>query len=71
MLTFSYRGVSGLMECLKEYMQWSPPSMGRRPPSINASSFSSYRGISISKRVEQLFDSVYDSSVGISKMEKN
>ena len=34
--------------------------MGRRPPSINASSFSSYRGISISKRVEQLFDSVYE-----------
>ena len=59
-LTFSYRGASGLMECLKEYMQWSPPSMGRRPPSINASSFSSYRGLSISKRVEQLFDSVYE-----------
>lgn len=58
-LIFSYRGVEGLMECLKEYMQWAPPSKGRRPPSINASSFSSYRGISISKRVEQLFDTVY------------
>lgn len=59
-LIFSYHGVSGLMECLKEYMQWSPPSKGRRPPSINASSFSSYRGTSISKRVEQLFNSVYE-----------
>ena len=58
-LIFSYRGVSGLMACLKEYMQWAPPSKGRRPPSINASSFSSYRGISISKRVERLFDAVY------------
>lgn len=58
-LIFSYRGVEGLMECLKEYMQWAPPSKGRRPPPINASSFSSYRGISISKRVEQLFDTVY------------
>lgn len=59
-LIFSYCGVSGLMACLKEYMQWAPPSTGRRPPSINASSFSSYRGISISKRVEQLFNSVYE-----------
>jgi len=59
-LIFSYRGVAGLMECLKEYMQWSPPSKGRRPPSINASSFSSYRGNSISKRIEQLFNAVYE-----------
>lgn len=59
-LIFSYRGVSGLMECLKEYMQWAPPSKGRRPPSINARSFSSYRGISISKRVEKLFNDVYE-----------
>ena len=59
-LIFSYRGVNGLMECLKEYMQWAPPSKGRRPPPINASSFSSYRGISISKRVEQLFNAVYE-----------
>lgn len=41
-------------------MQWAPPSQGRRPPPINASSFSSYRGISISKRVEQLFNDVYE-----------
>ncbi|MDH5395638.1 MAG: class I adenylate cyclase, partial [Gammaproteobacteria bacterium] len=60
-LIFSYRGVAGLMECLKEYMQWAPPSKGRRPPSIHANSFSSYRGSSISKRVEQLFDDVYES----------
>ena len=59
-LIFSYQGVNGLMACLKEYMLWAPPSKGRRPPSINASSFSSYRGISIAKRVEQLFNSVYE-----------
>ncbi|MDH5600089.1 MAG: class I adenylate cyclase [Gammaproteobacteria bacterium] len=59
-LIFSYQGVNGLMACLKEYMLWSPPSKGRRPSSINASSFSSYRGISISKRVEQLFNTVYE-----------
>lgn len=59
-LIFSYSNVTGLMECLKEYMQWSPPSKGRRPPAINACSFSSYRGTSISKRVEQLFNAVYE-----------
>ncbi|MFK5915275.1 MAG: class I adenylate cyclase [Woeseiaceae bacterium] len=59
-LMFSYRGAAGMMECLKEYMLWSPPSKGRRPPAINASSFSSYRGNAISKRVENLFDAVYE-----------
>ena len=59
-LIFSYHGVSGLMKCLKEYMQWAPPSKGRRPPAINASSFSSYRGTSISGRVEKLFNDVYE-----------
>ncbi|MCW8901252.1 MAG: class I adenylate cyclase [Gammaproteobacteria bacterium] len=59
-LIFSYQGVTGLMACLKEYMLWAPPSKGRRPPSINANSFSSYRGISIAKRVEQLFNAVYE-----------
>lgn len=59
-LIFSYHGSKGLMDCLKEYMQWSPPSQMRRPPPIKASSFSSYRGISISKRIEQLFSDVYE-----------
>lgn len=59
-LIFSYHGSNGLMDCLKEYMQWTPPSQSRRPPPINASSFSSYRGISISKRIEQLFNDVYE-----------
>ena len=59
-LIFSYQGVNGIMECLKEYMQWAPPSRGQRPAPINASSFSSYRGISISRRVEQLFNAVYE-----------
>jgi adenylate cyclase class 1 len=59
-LVFSYRGILGLMECLKEHMFWSPPSNGLRPPAINAFSFSSYRGESISKRFEKLFNEVYD-----------
>lgn len=59
-LIYSYQGVSGLMECLKEHMFWSPPSKSRRPNPINAHSFSSYIGNTISARVEKLFDAVYD-----------
>jgi len=59
-LIHSYKGVSGLMECLKEHMLWSPPSTSRRPSAINAHSFSSYIGNTISNRVEKLFAAVYD-----------
>jgi adenylate cyclase class 1 len=64
-LTLHYSGVDGLIRCLSAYIQWAPPSHGRRPPKINAFSFSSYRGSSIAKRIEQLFEDIvscfYDS----------
>lgn len=59
-LIYSYSSVDGLMKCLQDYMQWAPPSSGRRPPLINARSFSSYRGTSISRRVETLFTAIYE-----------
>ena len=64
-LTLHYSGVDGLIRCLSAYIQWAPPSHGHRPPKINASSFSSYRGSSIANRIEQLFEDIvrcfYDS----------
>jgi adenylate cyclase class 1 len=57
-LTFRYYGVEGLLECLRDYILWSPPSHGRRPPSINAVSFSSLRGNAIASRVEGVFDNI-------------
>ncbi|MFO7604248.1 MAG: class I adenylate cyclase [Gammaproteobacteria bacterium] len=64
-LTLHYSGVDGLIRCLSAYFQWTPPSSGRRPPKINAFSFSCYRGVSIARRIEQLFEDVvrcfYDS----------
>lgn len=57
-LTFRYFGVDGLIQCLRDYIQWSPPSSGRRPPAIAAHSFSSYRGNSIANRVENLFETL-------------
>ncbi|MFV2060825.1 MAG: class I adenylate cyclase [Gammaproteobacteria bacterium] len=57
-LTFRYYGVQGLLDCLREYILWSPPSQGRRPPAINAVSFSSLRGNAIASRVEGVFDNI-------------
>lgn len=57
-LTFRYQGLSGLMECLRDYFAWSPPSQGRRPPPINAVSFSSMRGNAIAHRLEELFNDI-------------
>ncbi|MBN4080277.1 class I adenylate cyclase [Beggiatoa alba] len=57
-LTFRYFGVKGLMNCLRDYLQWSPPSKGQRPPGINAYSFSSSRGPSIALRIEEVFEQV-------------
>lgn len=57
-LTFRYFGVKGLMNCLRDYIQWAPPSRGQRPPRINAYSYSSYRGPSIALRIENVFEQV-------------
>lgn len=57
-LTFRYFGVKGLMNCLRDYLQWAPPSKGQRPPRINAHSHSSYRGPAIALRIENVFEQV-------------
>ncbi len=57
-LTYRYYGVQGLLDCLRDYILWSPPSHGRRPPAINAVSFSSLRGNAIASRVEGVFDNI-------------
>ncbi len=59
-LTFRYTGVEGLMDCISDYLRWSPPSSGHRPPPIVANSFSSGRGGTIARRVASLFEDVLD-----------
>jgi len=59
-LTFRYTGIEGIFNCLHDYMQWMPPSMKIRPPSINSVSYSSYRSNAIASRVEALFQNVMD-----------
>lgn len=57
-LTTRYVGIEGLLKCLREYILWSPPSLGKRPPKICAHSYSSYRGGAISRRIEEMFEDV-------------
>ena len=57
-LTFRYLGITGLMQCLQDYLKWAQPSAGHTPLPVNACCFSSYRGTSISKRIDALFKDV-------------
>lgn len=59
-LTTSYSGVEGLFQCLQSMMEWYPPSKGEHPPELSSCSYSSYRGGSISKRIDELFNAIYN-----------
>lgn len=56
--TFRYTGQDALMECLCNYLQWTPRSGGGRPVAFSAYSFSSNRGPSIAQRLEELFKDI-------------
>lgn len=57
-LLFRYVGVNGLLSFLSEFLQWAPPGGDSAPPSPAVHSFSSSRGVAISKRIGELFDDV-------------
>jgi adenylate cyclase class 1 len=59
-LTNRHTGIEGLFQAIRDYMRWSPPSNGVQPPSINAVSYSCYRGNAIAQRVEALFQDIMD-----------
>jgi adenylate cyclase class 1 len=59
-LTFRYVGVNGLMNCLCEYVRWMPPSMGILPPPVSIQCFSANHGVTIGKRIEELFRNIVD-----------
>ena len=59
-LTYRHTGIEGLFQSIQDYMRWSPPSNGVQPPSVNAVSFSCYRGNAIAQRIENLFQDIMD-----------
>jgi len=54
-MTYHYEGPKGLLECLSAYMQSSPPSQGVMPPEVICYCFTTGRGMTIAKRIEDLF----------------
>lgn len=57
-LTSHYKGVHGLLKCLSNYMQWSPPSTGRRPPPIQTRCYNSIHSSKIERRIEKVFEDI-------------
>ena len=54
-LTYHYDGEFSLVDCVTDYLAWTPVSSNRIPVPITAYSFASSYGTSISRRVEKLF----------------
>lgn len=59
-MTYHYEGAKGLLECLSAYMQSSPPSQGVAPPEVICYCFTTGRGMTIAKRIEDLFREIKD-----------
>ncbi len=57
-LTLRYTGDSALLDCLCEYLAWTPLSAKLDLPPIKAYSYSSTRGAAIAHRIEGLFQDV-------------
>ncbi len=57
-LTSRYTGVTGLLECLRDYLRWSLTSKNARPPEVNVQCYSTGQGITIRQRIEELFGDI-------------
>ncbi|BAZ92720.1 adenylate cyclase [Thiohalobacter thiocyanaticus] len=58
-LTFHYSGDHALLDCLCDYLAWTPIDAGGPPPmGVNTFSFSSTRGAPIANRIRDVFDQV-------------
>ena len=57
-MTFRYDGVESVLDCLVAYLQWSPPSQGHSPAPVTAHCFSTGRNMTISRRIEELFNDI-------------
>lgn len=58
-LNYHFNGAKGLMDCLCEYLKWTPLS-GTRIPSVPAVASYSAKGGAIARRVEALFRDIID-----------
>jgi len=54
-LVYEFAGNRGLMDCICEYYKWAPLSKGEAPPRVEVHGASAARGLSVARRVDQLF----------------
>ena len=54
-LTSRYVGITGLLDCIRDYLRWAPVSGVAPPPPISALCFSYARAVTIRQRMEELF----------------
>lgn len=57
-MTHRFHGAKGVVECLRDYLKWSPPTSGQIPPAITAHGLSAFRGLTVSHRLQELFGDV-------------
>lgn len=58
-LTFHYHGKTAVLDCLSDYLAWTPVSSRQFPGKLHVRSFSTARGTSIAARVQELYNSLY------------
>jgi len=58
LLTFRFEGTDALLQCICEYLSWTPLGGISRPPKLNAFSYSSSYGPKITRRTEEIIRNV-------------
>jgi len=64
LLTFRFDGPDALLQCICEYMRWSPLGEPSGPPKLNAFSYSSSYSSSITRRIEEVVQNIISEFYG-------
>jgi adenylate cyclase class 1 len=57
-ITYQYKGIDGLLDCLGQCLRWNTSADAPLPPPLKAFSFSSSHSHAVARRIEQLFEDV-------------
>jgi adenylate cyclase class 1 len=57
-ITYKYKGIEGLLDCLGQCLRWNVSAETDEPPPVHAFSFSSSHSIAIARRVKQLYHDI-------------
>ena len=58
LLTFRFEGPDALLQCICEYLRWTPLGESSGPPKLNAFCYSSSYGSAITRRIEEIMQNV-------------